>query len=110
MPPQSADQFFNAGERFVAALMDQFHHSFAFASHDLEKGFGIQFAVVLFEDVFEGSFVVEADQLLVIFLFGDMDLLFGQDFAEYLEVQRLAVDDDAVEVEENRRRPRVHGA
>jgi len=108
MPPQPADQFFDAGQRLTAALVDDAHHPFAFARHHAQKGFGIELAAMFLEHVTERAFVIEADQFVEVFFFGQCDLLIGERLAKGLKVQRLAVDDDTVEIEENCRGPIGH--
>ncbi len=50
----------------------------------------------------ECAAVVEAEIAFVIRIFGENDSFFSQDFLKQLEVDRLVVDDNAVEVENNR--------
>ena len=59
--------------------------------------------LVLLEEVAEGPFVVEADQLVVVLVLGQVDPLGREDLAERLKVQRFAVHQHAVEVKQDRR-------
>src|SRR5439155_9061469 len=56
-------------------------------------------------DVPEAAAVVEADQLAVVLVLGDLDVLGLEHLVKGVEVKRLAVDDHAVEIEQDRARP-----
>ena len=62
----------------------------------------VQGPVVLAIAEAEGAAVVEAQIARVVGVFGEIDAFFGKDLLEQLEMDRLVVDDDAIEVENNR--------
>ena len=49
-----------------------------------------------------------SEEFLVIFRVADLDLLVLEDFMECVEMQKLAVYEYAVKIEDDRRRPRFH--
>jgi hypothetical protein len=56
--------------------------------------------------MFPGALVVKTNQLIVVLVFSQLDLLGSSDLLKGAEVQRLAVHQHAIEIENNRRRPR----
>ncbi len=69
---------------------------------------GVKSSLSLLIDVAKGAFVIEADQLAVVFVFVQFEMLGGKDLAECLEMQRLAVDEHAVEIKQHGGGPNGH--
>src|SRR5439155_4654089 len=69
---------------------------------------GVQLAPPGGEDMLERTTIVEAEHLAVILRLAQLDFFGGEDLVEGKKVQRLAVDDHAVEIEEHRAGPGGH--
>jgi len=106
--PEGSDELLDAGEGLVFAAVDLAEHGLFFPGHDAEEGFWVEGAAVFFEDAFEGAAVVEADELVVVVLFGEVDFLGLEDFLEGEEVEGFGVNEDAVEIKEDCSWPEAH--
>jgi hypothetical protein len=105
VPPQPADEFLDPRQRLELAPADQVHHDLALARHHAQRGFRVELAIVLRENVPERAAIVEADQFLVVLGLAELDLLGLEGFLEGEEVQRLAVDQYTVEIKHHGARP-----